>query len=154
MFNALAIILHLLAINIWVGGTFFSVMILARAAANLSSEARHPFMSTVFKGFFFWIWLAVVVVISSGLWMIISLFHGFNHVPVYVILMMSLALMMVAIFFWIFFIIWPNYQQAIAAAQWHACEQQLARIKFMSMINMVLGICVVLVIGGGPHFFN
>jgi uncharacterized membrane protein len=35
MNNAIAIILHLLAINIWIGGTFYSVTILPRAVAGL-----------------------------------------------------------------------------------------------------------------------
>ena len=41
MSNAIAIILHLLAINVWIGGTFFSVMVLPHALTALTPAEKH-----------------------------------------------------------------------------------------------------------------
>ena len=152
MAHAFAIILHLLAINIWIGGTFFSVVILPRAVASLESPAQHQFMHLLMQRFFFWVWLALLILFSSGGWMIYNMFGGLMIVPPYVLAMMSIALLMIMVFLVIFFGPYRRYQQAYQLQNFSDCQQQLLRIRLLSRINMALGICVVLAIGGGPFF--
>ena len=152
MLNALSIILHLLAINVWVGGTFFTVVILPHAAASLEPAERHPFMRIVFKRFFFWVWLAMMILISTGGWMIYRVFGGIINAPLYVVLMMSITLLMVCVFLLIYFGSYRLYVQSLKQENLSDSERHLDYISLLSKINMALGICVVLVIGGGPHF--
>ena len=152
MLNALSIILHLLAINVWVGGTFFTVVILPHAAASLEPAERHPFMRIVFKRFFFWVWLAMMILISTGGWMIYSVFGGIVNAPLYVVLMASITLLMVCVFLLIYFGSYRLYMQSLKQENLSNSERHLDYISLLSKINMALGICVVLVIGGGPHF--
>jgi uncharacterized membrane protein len=152
MLNALPIILHLLAINVWVGGTFFTVVILPHAAASLEPAERHPFMRIVFKRFFFWVWLAMMILISTGGWMIYRVFGGIINAPLYVVLMMSITLLMVCVFLLIYFGSYRLYVQSLKQENLSDSERHLDYISLLSKINMALGICVVLVIGGGPHF--
>ena len=152
MLNALSIILHLLAINVWVGGTFFTVVILPHAAASLEPAERHPFMRIVFKRFFFWVWLAMMILISTGGWMIYRMFGGIINAPLYVVLMMSITLLMVCVFLLIYFGSYRLYVQSLKQENLSDSERHLDYISLLSKINMALGICVVLVIGGGPHF--
>jgi uncharacterized membrane protein len=152
MLNALSIILHLLAINVWVGGTFFTVVILPHAAASLEPAERHPFMRIVLKRFFFWVWLAMMILISTGGWMIYRVFGGIINAPLYVVLMMSITLLMVCVFLLIYFGSYRLYVQSLKQENLSDSERHLDYISLLSKINMALGICVVLVIGGGPHF--
>jgi len=152
MLNALSIILHLLAINVWVGGTFFTVVILPHAAASLEPAERHPFMRILFKRFFFWVWLAMMILISTGGWMIYRVFGGIINAPLYVVLMMSITLLMVCVFLLIYFGSYRLYVQSLKQENLSNSERHLDYISLLSKINMALGICVVLVIGGGPHF--
>lgn len=152
MLNALSIILHLLAINVWVGGTFFTVVILPHAAASLEPAERHPFMRIVFKRFFFWVWLAMMILISTGGWMIYRVFGGIINAPLYVVLMMSITLLMGCVFLLIYFGSYRLYVQSLKQENLSDSERHLDYISLLSKINMALGICVVLVIGGGPHF--
>ena len=152
MLYALAIILHLLAINVWVGGTFFIVVILPRAAASLEPVERHAFMRIVFKRFFFWVWLAMMILISTGGAMTYDLFDGIVDAPPYVVLMMSIALVMGCVFLLNYFGPYRLYVQSLKQENLSASERHLDSIRLLSKINMALGICVLLVIGGGPHF--
>ena len=152
MTHAFAIILHLLAINIWIGGTFFSVVILPRAVASLESPAQYQLMHLLLQRFFFWVWLAMLILLSSGGWMIYSMFGGLVIVPRYVLVMMSIALLMMVVFLVIFFGPYHRFQQAYQLLNLSDCQHQLSHIRLLSRVNMVLGVCVVVVIGGGPFF--
>ena len=152
MLHALAIILHLLAINVWVGGTFFSIVILPHAAASLEPAERHAFMRIVFKRFFFWVWLAMIILISTGGAMIYNLFGRIVDAPLYVVLMMGIALLMACVFLLNYFGPYRLYLQSLQQENFSDCQRHLDYIRLLGKINMVLGICVLLVIGGGPHF--
>jgi uncharacterized membrane protein len=151
MSNALAVILHLLAINVWLGGNFFAVVVLYDAAAVFTSTQRQQLMDTVLRRFFTLIWCAMVLLLSSGGWMIHSRFGGPATMPLYVQLMAGFGLSMSLVFLVTFFGPYQGYrrarrQQDLDSGRWH-----LAHIRQLSILSIVLGICVVLVVGGGPH---
>ena len=98
MWYAFAIILHLLAINVWVGGTFFSVVVLNRAIACLEPSQRNNLMKIVLQRFFFCIWIAMFILLGSGGWLIYSVFGGLDTLPLYVVLMMVVGLLMMIVF--------------------------------------------------------
>jgi uncharacterized membrane protein len=151
MWNALAIILHLLAINLWIGGTFFSVVILGRATRDLAADIRYPLMHSILRQFFYWVWPVMLVLVGSGGWLVFSLFGNLEHVPLYVRLMISIALLMVSVFCVLFFGPYRRYQQVVGEGDFSAAQYYLGWIRRLSKLNMVLGICVLLAIGSGPH---
>ena len=151
MLTAIALILHLIAINIWVGGTFFTVVILGRAIRTVEATQRQLMWQLVLRRFFAWTWLAVVVLLCSGIWMVYSLYGGFASVPAYVVLMGLLALLMAANFFFIFFMPYAQFRQAITRGDIDGSLRRLQIIRYLSIINIVLGLCIVVVIGSGPH---
>lgn len=150
MLNALAIILHLIAINIWVGGMFFIIMVLGKVVATLEIPEQHTFWLYVLKRFFFWVWLAVIVLLGSGIGMIFYKFGGPASSPVYVLVMASFGIMMAAVFFVIYFVFYRNFQRELRAGNLQAVRHQLRIIRWLGIVNMLLGLCVVIVIGGGP----
>ncbi|MGD9000983.1 MAG: CopD family protein [Granulosicoccaceae bacterium] len=142
----------MIAINIWVGGSFFTVIVLYRAVGRLDSAHQHLLMAAVLRRFFFWIWIAMAALLASGAWMIASLFGGFANAPRYIILMAILGLLMTSVFLVMFFGPYRLYQQSRLTGDAAARRRLLVWIRRLSALNMVLGLCVVLVVGGGPHF--
>jgi len=150
MSNAIAIILHLLAINIWIGGTFFSVIILPRAIASVAPAEQHRILSRAFHLFFPVVWLAIVMLLGSGGWMVANVFGGLSNIPLYVLVMMLMAMTMVAVFSWIYFVAYRHYRQTPSDVHDH--QRYLGVIRLLSKINMALGIGIVVVIGGRSYF--
>ena len=153
MFNPLAIILHLVAINIWVGGMFFIIIVLGQVVATLDVPEQHVFWQKLLKRFFAWVWIAVVVLLGTGAGMIVYRFNGLTHAPLYVLMMMGLGLLMATLFFVIYFVFYQRFKQAMQRQDSESGRQQLRMIRWLGTVNMILGICVVVVIGGGPYWF-
>ncbi|MBT8438399.1 MAG: CopD family protein [Gammaproteobacteria bacterium] len=151
MLNALALILHLIAINIWVGGSFFAIVILGRAIRNIEAGQQHTLWLLVFRRFFAWAWLAVFILLASGTWMIYSVYGGFDAIPAYVTLMGLLAALMVANYNFIYFVPYRQYQRMVRIGDIDACVKKLAVIRVVGVINMVLGICIIVTIGSRAY---
>ena len=112
----IAIPLHLLATVIWVGGMFFAYMALRPVAASLlEPPQRLPLWSKTFDRFFPWVWVAVIILPITGLWMVYSVFGGFEHVGHYIYLMTGIGSLMILLFLYVFFSPYRRMQQALVA---------------------------------------
>lgn len=151
MLNATALILHLIAINVWVGGTFFAIVILGRAIRNVDTSQQLALWQLVFRRFFAWTWVAVFILLSSGTWMVYSVYGGFETIPAYVKLMGIIALLMVANYMFIYFVPYRQYKRMLRIGDIDASLRKLAIIRFVGIINMLLGLCIVVIIGSGPY---
>lgn len=151
MLNIIAIIFHLIAINIWVGGMFFIIMVLGKVVATLEISEQQVFWQGILKRFFIWVWLAVVGLLGTGISMIFYRFGDPGNAPLYVILMACFGISMVAIFFVVYFIYYRNFQDALAQENIEVCRQQLRIIRRLGIVNMILGFSIVFVIGSGPY---
>jgi len=153
MFNALAIILHLVAINIWVGGMFFIIVVLGRVVSTLDVPEQHRFWQKLLRRFFAWVWAAVMVLLGTGSAMILYRFNGLGQAPLYVLVMAGLGLLMVTVFLAIYFVFYQRFKQAMQQQDSESSRQQLKIIRWLGIVNMILGLCVVVAIGGGPYWF-
>lgn len=151
MLNAIALILHLVAINVWVGGTFFAIVILGRAIKNIAAAQQLLLWQLVLERFFSWAWVAVFILLTSGTWMVYSIYGGFDTIPVYIMLMGLIALLMISVFIYIYFFPYQQYKLLVQTNDVDSCIQKLAVIRFAGTINMILGLCIVVVIGSGPY---
>lgn len=151
MLNALAIIFHLVAINIWVGGMFFIIIVLGKVVSTLEEPTQQAFWQHTLKRFFFWVWLAVIGLLGTGIGMILYRFGGFANTPWYILAMAGLGISMATIFFVIYFIFYRNFKREFNAGNIEGSRYQLRMIRRLGIVNMVLGFCVVIVIGGSPY---
>jgi len=143
--------LHVLAIVIWVGGMFFAHMILRPAAASqLEPPARLPLWVDVFNNFFPWVWLCVATVLGSGLWMMFDLFGGFSAPP-YIHAMFGMGIVMALIFMHVFFAPYQRLKKAVAAQDWPEGGKQLAMIRRLVGVNIVIGVINIVVATAGRY---
>lgn len=152
MFNAITTVLHLLAINVWVGGMFFLIVVLSHAITTLEQPQQLALWAKILKYFFFWVWLAVLTLLSSGISMLVYRFHDFMNAPVYVLVMVCLGVLMILIFLLMYFIVYPKFKRSFQNQAIEMSLDQLRVLRILGFVNMLLGLCVVVVIGGGPYF--
>eukprot|EP01031_Cornospumella_fuschlensis_P045429 gene45429-55591_t len=108
---------HVLAALVWVGGMFFAWMVLRPAAVQaLDAPARLKLWVEVFRRFFLWVWVAVVLLPVSGVGMMHMRFAGFDGAPRYVHIMMGLYIAMLALFLRVNALQLPELRRAVAAA--------------------------------------
>jgi uncharacterized membrane protein len=140
--------LHLASVVVWVGGMFFAYVCLRPvAAAQLDPPARLSLWAAVFARFFPWVWLALALILGSGLQALLAI--GFAVAPPYWHLMFALGLVMGAIFLYVFFVPYPALRSAVAAQQWPAGGAALGSIRRWVGINLSLGVLTILAATAG-----
>jgi len=148
-----AITLHVLAAVIWVGGMFFAYMALRPAAATLlDPPLRLPLWSKTFARFFPWVWAAVILLPATGYWMIVYVFDGFANLKPYIDIMQVTGITMILIYLHVFFVPYRRLNAAIAAGDFPAGGKQLAVIRRLIGINLILGLITVIVAVGGAYW--
>ena len=144
---ALAVVLHLLSVVVWVGGMFFAHQCLRPVAADqLEPPQRLRLWVGVFGRFFPWVWASVALILASGLWMMAQ-----GKLGLYVHIMFGLGLVMMAIFAHVFFAPYKRLKVAVAAEDWPEGGKRLAQIRQMVGINTLIGVIVIAMGAGGRY---
>lgn len=147
-----AVLLHVIASVIWVGGMFFAYMVLRPiAASQLEPPVRLPLWTGVFGLFFPWVWASVVAILATGLWLIFNKFGGMGSSPLYVHLMLGLGIVMMLIFMHVFFAPYGRLKKAVAAQDWPAGGKALAQIRMLVGINTLIGVATIAIASGGQY---
>jgi uncharacterized membrane protein len=150
---SLALALHILGAVVWVGGMFAAYVCLRPAAGGLEPPQRLALWRGFFQRFFPWVWVAVVLLLASGYWMLVTTFGGFAGAPLYINLMQTIGLVMVALYAWLFHGPWLKFKRAVDARAWPDAGAQLNRIRRIIAVNLPLGLIVV-AIGGTGRFWG
>lgn len=147
----IAISLHILAATIWVGGMFFAYSFLRPVAADiLEPPQRLTLWVKVFKKFFNWVWLAIILLIVSGHFMIAK-FGGLANVGKHIHIMMLLGYIMTAIFMHVYFAPFKRLKAAVALQDWPNAASNLNVIRKMILLNLALGLLTVFVASAGRY---
>ena len=148
-----AISLHLLSAVIWVGGMFFAYVALRPAAAAvLEAPHRLALWSQTLARFFRWVWLAVFLLPLSGYWMVIGHLGGMAHAGVTVHIMQAVGILMILLFLHAFFAPFRRLQRALAAGDMTDAGRNLAQIRLIVLINLLLGLTVSVIGAAGPYW--
>jgi uncharacterized membrane protein len=149
---SVSIALHLLSAVIWVGGMFFAYMALRPAAAQvLEPPPRLQLWVHVFKLFFLWVWLSIIVILVTGYWMLFSVFGGFANAGLHIHLMHGGGIVMVLIYLHVFFAPYRRLRHAVVVQDYAEGASQLAVIRKLIALNLSIGLVVVLVASGGRY---
>ncbi|UIP34463.1 MULTISPECIES: CopD family protein [Stutzerimonas] len=150
---ALLYTLHVLAATVWVGGMFFAWMVLRPAAvAVLQAPERLTLWADVFRRFFIWVWVAVLVLPLSGIGMWHMRFGPLESAPRYVHIMAGLYLVMLALFLRIQLLQLPVLKRAVEAERWPDAGAVLGQIRRLVGINLLLGLLVIALASARPSF--
>lgn len=134
---------HFLAALFWVGGMAFAYMILRPAAGALDGPARLTLWRNVFARFLPWVGVSIVVLLASGYAMMFATYGGFRA-PIYIHVMQGTGILMMLIYLHLYFAPWRRFRTYVGAADWPNAGKQLAVIRMLVGINLVLGVITVL----------
>ncbi len=143
---------HILGAVIWVGGMFFAYVVLRPSTGPLEPAARLSLWSRVFSRFFLWVWLSVAALLVSGFAMVFAGFGGFAGVGAYVRAMMTLGIIMILIFVYVYFAPWRRFRDAVSTSDWPAAAKSIDQIRVLVGINLLLGLLTVIVGASGRYF--
>ena len=139
---AVLVFLHLVSAIVWLGGMVFAHFALRPAAvAVLEPPQRLPLMALALGRFFRLVAAAVIVILATGVALLAR--EGMAQAPVGWHVMLTLGLVMAAVFAVIFVQLYPALTRAVAAREWPAAAGALNRIRVLVMVNMGLGFAAV-----------
>jgi len=138
-----AVIFHVLAVVIWVGGMFFAHMILRPTMMKLPSELRISFGGQIFARFFYWVWGAIFIILTTGYGVILGIFGGFTRVPLHIHLMMGTGNLMVLFFCYLWFFPYRALRAALIIGNHATVNLHQTQIRQIITINLLLGITTI-----------
>ena len=149
--NALAITLHGLLATIWVGGMFFAYIVLRPSLASLEPHGRLALFAAIFKRFFPWVWMAVIIMPLTGYWLIFSVFGGFGGSPVYVHIMHLLGLVMIVLFAYLYFVPYKALVSQVKQEDWPLAGVSLNKVRQVVLVNLILGLVLIAAVYAGRY---
>jgi uncharacterized membrane protein len=139
----LLVLIHLLAVIVWIGGMFFAHYCLRPVAAEqLAPPQRLPLMATVLGRFFRFVTIALVFLWVSGIVRFVQTGAG---MPWNWHAMSGIAAAMTIIFGVIVLRFYSRLQNAVAAQDWPAGGKAMDKIRTLVMTNLMLGVLTVAV---------
>lgn len=136
--QALSTFLHFAGAVVWLGGMAFVLLALRPVAiVQLPPPARVPLLAAVLRRFFVLVWISIAALLASGAYMVGAV--GLKYATVGVHAMLTIGLVMIGIFGYIWFAPFRHLQAASAAQDWPAAGRQLARIHPLVVTNFALG---------------
>lgn len=139
---AVLVFLHLVSAIVWLGGMVFAHFALRPAAvAVLEPPQRLPLMALALGRFFRLVAVAALVIVATGVALLARV--GMAQAPMGWHVMLTLGLVMAAVFAVIFLGLYPALTRAVAAKQWPVAAGALNRIRMLVMVNMGLGFAAV-----------
>ena len=144
--NAVAIALHVVAAVVWVGGLFFAYVVLRPSSDSLEPPQKLTLWASVFKRFFPWVWMAVLILIVSGYWLIFNWFTGFAGLPAYVHVMHLAGWLMALLFVYLYYKIYPSFVAAVKSENWPDAGAAMGRIRQIVLLNLILGMLLLVAV--------
>ena len=83
--------------------------------------------------------------------MIFNIFHGFSHTGLHVHIMHGLGWLMIFLYLFVWFRPYKALQQAVSQAEFPAGAVQLAVIRKVILVNLILGLTTIIVGSAGRY---
>ena len=136
------LLVHLLAIVVWIGGMVFALFCLRPAAlAILPPPQRIPLMHAALGRFFRIVVMAIALVIGTGVAMISMV--GMRHAPLAWQWMMGLGVLMMFVFFRVRAVPFAFLGTCVIAQEWPAAARHLERIRLSVLFNLGIGLSII-----------
>jgi uncharacterized membrane protein len=141
-------LLHLASAIVWLGGMTFTLFMLRPAALSvLEPQPRLRLMSATMGRFFIAVWVAVAVLLLTGLQMYgagaaaISRAGGSwqSTLPLGWHIMFGVGILMFLIYGHLYFSVYRKLQRAVVASDWSLGATLFAKLQPLVMTNFALG---------------
>lgn len=142
--HSLALMAHVLAAVIWVGGMFFAYVLLRPVLATIDAPQRFIIWVGTFKQFFPWVWFCIIVLLATGFYMIYSM-GGFSNIGNHIYAMLGLAVIMIVIFKFVCVAPFRHFCRGVEQEKWEVAAYALATIRKLVAVNLGLGILTIVV---------
>lgn len=150
---SIAISLHILSVVIWVGGMFFAHFMLRPSTIEvLEPPLRLTLWLAVFKRFFFWVWIASIMVVLSGYWIIFGIFNGMANTGIPIHIMSLNGLVMLLIFNFIYFKPYQKFKCAVEEKDYPIAAQQMNNIRLLVTTNLIIGLLTIVIASAGKYW--
>jgi uncharacterized membrane protein len=147
-----ALIAHVWAAVVWVGGMFFALLALRPATAPLEPGPRLDLWSRVLSRFFAWVFAAIVLLLASGYGLVFGVFGGFAGAGLHIHIMQGIGIVMMLLFLHLYFTPWRRFRAAVARRDFPEAARQLNQIRWIVTVNLVLGLATVAVGSSGRYW--
>ena len=141
--------LHLLAIIAWVGGMFFAHFCLRPALAAQAPPVRIGVMVETLRRFFAIVFAASLLAVGTGVWLMAGVASAVTNagaaLPRAWHAMAAGGIVMLAIYFYIRFVPYPNLLRSAGVSDWTRAAAALGRIRKLVAVNLTLGVLIVAV---------
>jgi uncharacterized membrane protein len=144
--------LHSVAVVILVGGLFRGYMTVSPLSGDYTKSSGLQLAQRALRRFFPWVWVSFLVLFVSGYVVMFATYASFAAAPLYINLMQAISWVMIALFAWLFFVPWREFNYDIDEEKWPAAGANLTRIDTINLVNLFLGIIEV-VIGSTGHYW-
>ena len=140
----LALLLHLSAAIVWLGGMVFAHFCLRPSVAMLEPPQRLSLMSATLTRFFAIVIPAIVVLLVTGGYLYTR--REGLAAPLGVHLMVGIGVAMCLIFGHLFLGPFRRMKVAVAASAWPVAATQLGKVRVLVLTNMILGFLAVIAV--------
>jgi len=147
-----ALIAHVWAAVVWVGGMFFALLALRPATAPLEPGPRLDLWSRVLARFFAWVFASIALLLLSGYGMVFGVLGGFAGAGLHVHIMQATGIIMMLVFLHVYFAPWRRFRAAVARRDTPEAARQLNQIRWIVTANLVLGLLTVAVGSSGRYW--
>ena len=124
---------------------FFAYMVLRPSAGPMESETRLKLWHRVFSRFFPWVWASIVLLLATGYSMMFLFFGGFAGAGLYIHVMQGIGIVMMLLFLHLYFSPWRRYRRAAEHDAFPQAAKELAQIRRIVAVNLVLGVLTIIV---------
>jgi uncharacterized membrane protein len=135
-----ALPLHILAIVVWLGGLFCMSVMVSPAGRDLDATAIAFHWQRVLARFFTWAWIALLLIVATGIALVQVRFGGFSNMPALHRANTAIGVPAIALFAYVFLVPWRRYCRSIAKSEWSAAERLLGHVRIVLAIILVLGV--------------
>jgi uncharacterized membrane protein len=143
-FSTIAGMVHVLAAAVWVGGMFFAYLVLRPSLSVLDPHQRFALWNGVLPRFFLWVWACVIGLLPTGYIMVFREFGEFATAGLHVQIMHGTGLAMTVIFIILFSVPFQHFREAVRKENWEKAAKQLAFIRGIVGINLLLGLVTII----------
>lgn len=138
--DILASSIHALAAVLWVGGIFLVYKVFRPTVMEVDPPVRLKLFLGVFKRFFPWVWLFIIVLVVTGYIDWFVRFGGFDYSPLYMKLMHLIGWVMIILFAVLYFLMYKKFKVLVETEQYPEAGALLnSKMRPIIIINLILG---------------